>query len=643
MERWKSRLTVLREKGAGAAPVILFFLFLFYTVVLLFGTRYVILVSVLTTTFKLRHQKPFSPRGIARLVAAQWLLCLLGVLAGWSVPLCALLNAAVPFLLVYLHSTQFEPSGYFIHAMGFVFLQLRPVPPADFPMLMGAVCYSELVLVAALFLYGRVRRAPRDYRQARQGLRLLGDALARAARGEESGETLGALMAAQQSLHRLAYGSRSLTYVARGPGQVEYMFALLLQRGAYFLTDFSAPEGTGADREALRALCALLGEVEREMNTADNSALLARLERVKEALGGLTPRLQIFARNFLHLLHLTLAQMAACEAEKGWRVPRAAHPLLGVRQRLRPERFEVRFALRLSLVLTAGFLFCRLTGGDHSYWLPLNAFLVLQPMYEDSAYRMKTRVAGTALGALLCFAVLPRLPGVPGHFVFATAMVSLMYCCTPGKWVQPIFSTGFALSLASLTMDSASAVELRLLYLALAVLLVLAVNRFFFPTSRAGQFKDNLFELFRIQRGYLDLLTGCTWGEVEDGAVSALLNHFHLVCGQVRDYAGGLGEDGAAFCQSLVELMWRMAAEVEQMVFLMRSGQAGEGDRRLTELFSLQMRESLENLPRGSLECPSGLPEEMASRYLRHLAGQYDAHLYELSLLWAGRPASLGA
>lgn len=45
-------LARLRSKFMDALPIILFFLFLFYSVILIFGISHVILVSVVTILFK---------------------------------------------------------------------------------------------------------------------------------------------------------------------------------------------------------------------------------------------------------------------------------------------------------------------------------------------------------------------------------------------------------------------------------------------------------------------------------------------------------------------------------------------------------------------------------------------------------------
>ena len=59
-----------------------------------------------------------------------------------------------------------------------------------------------------------------------------------------------------------------------------------------------------------------------------------------------------------------------------------------------------------------------------------------------------------------------------------------MYCCTPGTWVQPIFATASAVTMALLTVEESAAVQLRIFYLFMAVALVMVVNKFCFPSKK---------------------------------------------------------------------------------------------------------------------------------------------------------------
>ena len=67
--------------------------------------------------------------------------------------------------------------------------------------------------------------------------------------------------------------------------------------------------------------------------------------------------------------------------------------------------------------MVIGFLFSNLTQWNHSYWLPLNAIVLLQPMYEESNYRLKTRFIGTVAGSIGVYILLSIFPGINAHFI----------------------------------------------------------------------------------------------------------------------------------------------------------------------------------------------------------------------------------
>lgn len=184
---------------------------------------------------------------------------------------------------------------------------------------------------------------------------------------------------------------------------------------------------------------------------------------------------------------------------------------------------------------------------EHTYWFPLHAFLLLQPSYEESAHRMVTRPVGTAIGCALVHLVYPYLPGLPGVFLFSLVMISLMYCCTPGTWVQPIFSTAFALTMATLTVRESDAIWLRLMYLAMAIALVLVVNRFLLPNRRESQFRRNIQELYRLQSAYWAVIRRSLRQPLDPALFSELLSQFHMVYHEAAQYAAQLPQERSAF------------------------------------------------------------------------------------------------
>ena len=105
-------------------------------------------VSSTTTLFQIRRKRNNTGTYYIKLLFITLLLGMLAYLASRNVVLCVLLNFTVPFALVFFQSDQFAPKGYFGYAMTFVFLELRPPTPEEFPVQMLCLLFCTLVPVS---------------------------------------------------------------------------------------------------------------------------------------------------------------------------------------------------------------------------------------------------------------------------------------------------------------------------------------------------------------------------------------------------------------------------------------------------------------------------------------------------------------
>ena len=582
----KSILAALRSKFMAALPIILFFLFLFYSTILLFGISYSILVSVVTILFKVNYRKSFTVRQLMVLVGTQFLMALLSFFASLSLPLCILLNLIVPFLLVFLQTSQFNQLGYFANAMCFVFLQLRPVGREGLALQMAALAYGLAVLTIVLFFCSLRNKKNDHFAPAKRGLLLLADALRAQiepkAHATEQGKPSDSPASGQaepifpilQGLYGEAYKSRGLTYVVSPRGKIQYMFALLFQRAVYFLTNpYQASMLSDPNRHDLLDRLARYMETagtdgfEQEELVRTGSELLAEVEECDEIPC-------IFIQNFLRLFLLILdniRQDGGKQSSHGWKLPSYRRPLKKLFGQIKADTFETRFALRLSAVLTIGFAYSMISQANHGYWLVLNAFLLLRPMYEESATRIKTRFIGTLAGCLILQLLLPLFHGTGWHFLLATFMAVGLYMETAGTWQQALFSTCFALTLTTLALPQMLAAELRILYVVSAMVLVLLVNRFVFPTHQKGQFRYNLYQLFHIHHVYLRLLESSLAAPLDYGVICDVQIHYHLIHDQIIQYLKKAGSEDSAFIKKLLWISWHMISEAEQMLFLINN------------------------------------------------------------------------
>ena len=115
------------------------------------------------------------------------------------------------------------------------------------------------------------------------------------------------------------------------------------------------------------------------------------------------------------------------------------------------------------------------------------------------------------------------------------------------------------------------AAELRFLYVVTAILMVLAANRFFFPTSLKSQFAYNMNQLIHIHQVYLRLLGRSLKMPLDYGVICDIQIHYHLVHDQIQEYLKKAGHEKEGFIREMLWISWYMVSEAEQMLYLINS------------------------------------------------------------------------
>ncbi|CAN7290405.1 YccS family putative transporter [Variovorax sp. LjRoot84] len=161
-----------------------------------------------------------------------------------------------------------------------------------------------------------------------------------------------------------------------------------------------------ADAGTVQALAELRSAIEQERERATTPERLALLASI-EAL----------ARNLLQLDgQLAGASQPAAQAgrtDMGLfdRSPRSWREVMErVRRQLTPRSALFRHALRLAIALAAGYGVMQLVHPAQGYWILLTTLFVCQQTYSETVARMGQRIAGTALGVVVGWALLQLFP-----------------------------------------------------------------------------------------------------------------------------------------------------------------------------------------------------------------------------------------
>lgn len=599
MPQFHDQAESVRKQFVQALPVIVFFLFMFYSVIFLFGIEYTMVVSLGTLVFQVNYKKKNTYEQLLLLIPHHVFLMVLAYIATWNLPLCLLLNLAVPFWLIFSKSSQFNQLGYFSSLMTFAFMQFMPVDWSGFLVQLEAMTLCCIASVIGILIYIMLDKKPTGIGTERKVMRLMGCIMKKFLDNAEFRDDLAELFQYQRAIYQEAYQQRGKKHVVTAEGKLKYMFAILTQRTAYLIANQSRLIQPANDEE--REYAHMLADYMIEAGNADflsgeeNEAIRNLEKKGRRLLHHAEQKRDDFYKsmtNFFRLFLFILYQAkkkdeSSMFMDEHWEIPPEQRLKERFLAHFRPDTFEMRFALRMSIVLMAGMTVNMLFDEGHSYWFVMNAFLLLRPMYEDSNHRMRTRFIGTAAGCVIVAFLLPFCTTFASHMILAGIMVACMYTATPGTTIHAMFVTCFALTMTTLAMGETSAAFLRMAYVLAAVLFVLIVNRFFFPTSLGSQFRYNFQMLFHMHHMYLRILENTLTESLDYWRLCDAQIQYHMVHAQIREDLPKLEKDEARkeYYYNILSVTWRMASEIQQMFFHVKHKKGTLEERRIMEQY----------------------------------------------------------
>lgn len=640
-----------RARLVGTLPTIAFFIALYWVVQLGFGSEYLLAVSPFTTLFEVRLGKYNSPGQYARFFLVSALALVGARLAVSGLVACVVVNLCMPFLLVFMRSSQLNPKRYFPYTMLFAFLELRPENlVGSFATQAAVLATCCVVLTVSLVVGGLVtRRGEQARERLHRHVHRLADDLDRLADEGLSEALRSELLRLRRDFAELAYSTREDSSAPAEVVNLLDMLATLAQRTAY-LTGSTDWEGRrhAEHAGALRTLARLTRELDAALRIGGEDACRRILDEARGLLAATGPlpeegRFRIFWQSYLNMVVLVL-RTAADPYQRVWRMSIADRARVTLfRKRPSLDSFEMRFSLRCGAVLAVSCLCNLLFPVDHLYWYVLHAFLLLQPFPDESSRRMRTRMIGTALGCVFVHAVALLNLGWTGIMVLGTVLVAPLYASTPGSVTSAFFATAYAVTMASASIDDTYATTMRLASLALAVVTVALVNRLVCPTSDRRLFAANVRQMFDMVARYWELVRATLTHRVDTVVSSETLLHFQMVHSQAAGFVEELGARGEKD-REIAELaryreaadrmlfcLWEIMCELEQLEFLVRLREVRPEERGVFERIVDLAEAHCEPERFGTgVEAARELLEDLAEPDLRYVIGQYVERAGEL-------------
>lgn len=561
---------ITKRKWIPALPTISVSIFLFLSITSLFGLQESILVSFLTLLFQVRHMQDFRPREMFKTSILMYLICIAAFLATRNLFACIVLNFFIPFLIVVLLTNKFNPKAYFVYGMEFVFLQFVPLPFSAFLTQLVALTYGLVVVILSLYIYSRIIKRKRHYGTVRKGMLFLSTQLRHLIEQQPFIFDSNILTQMMYHMNQVIYSSRNYTYLATGYGKINYYFMLAFQRFHYFIQHFSKQDLLQAEDDIVyfHTLSSIFSDIEQTMNTQDNATLNKKLNEFMESYALSSKQATEAMNEVLSICIYALSSMTLVSMnrpEKDWKVPsfRIKNLILSFFQL---DQFQIRFALRLAVVLCISFTFCFASQLTHAYWYPMTAFLMLMPYAEESKMKINNRIIGTCMGLIVIFILTYFFKDIQSHIIIILIMTCFMYSTPITSWTMTMYTTCYGMALSTLMLDREEAIVLRFLYVLLAVITTLFANRFLLPNTAESEFKKSVNALFEIDRKLIAEIQKLQTQTPNIDVFRDLIVHANLMAQEIQTYMNQhMSEKEKNFYQQLLPIHSQLVAEMEQL------------------------------------------------------------------------------
>ncbi|MEH0867263.1 YccS family putative transporter [Phytobacter diazotrophicus] len=180
---------------------------------------------------------------------------------------------------------------------------------------------------------------------------------------------------------------------------------------------------------------------------------------------------------------------------------------LRLRNNLTPESALFRHAVRMSVVLCAGYAIIQITGLHHGYWILLTSLFVCQPNYNATRHRLTLRIVGTIAGIALGLPVLYFVPSLEGQLILIVVTGVLFFAFRLVQYAQAtMFITLLVLLCFNLLGEGFEVAMPRVIDTIIGCAIAWAAVSFIWPDWRFRNLARVTEQAFNANCRYLDAI-----------------------------------------------------------------------------------------------------------------------------------------
>lgn len=510
-------------------PTVLVFWTSFLLIMKFADDRFLLLAFYFGLFYFVRSKSRFRPDVYIKDVALQFIIAILAVITSQNAILSISLNLVTVFLIAYIFMNQTSPGGYIIYLLEFVFLQLKQLQLTDIPMMsIFLICFYIIV-----FLIFYIKNS---YTKQKDNLIYLNKALPIIAEHIKSSlsfidsfkndNNLDDNLDTQtrktiSELYKSLANSITFPYKFREENVYEYYLIVILKRISSLCNSFkddselimSSTEYRESANKYLRSILSDIEAIDIFINSNEPDSDKYAVKKIDSIMNSSFSENKIFEKSISEIFYLLKVIL---EDENSIDTIFENHILTdfklfkefirnyGYKVFYQMNEFRLAFALRISLITASTITASLFIPLQYSYWLPINAVLLVKPKYEESQVYVKKRFVGTVLGSIILAIILSvsESKALPYAVCFIASV--FFYSSDSISWTRSFASALFGTSLAAISMGVGTVVEYKIFFIVIASLSAIMINRYFFPKDKYSVFIYNCKNIGIISLDNLD-------------------------------------------------------------------------------------------------------------------------------------------
>ncbi len=167
-------------------------------------------------------------------------------------------------------------------------------------------------------------------------------------------------------------------------------------------------------------------------------------------------------------------------------------PRVAFKEYLDKDSIRLKFAMRMSLTMTAALFLGETLGYYKVIWAIITMMSIMQPYYEDTIARTKERVIGNILAIVVTGVIINIADSKLVTIIILVASLYLLYGFKE-YYKMSLFAGIASICISSLTYNINQLIIYRIVYVVIGVIAVILVNKYVFPY----RLKDGIDALVR--------------------------------------------------------------------------------------------------------------------------------------------------